>query len=84
METTTEEKVDWRASLPFLGIHLACVLAIWTGVSSVAAASVLLALDELLRTRIPGNGERVLLRAFGAGLTWCAAVFEWGASPTCV
>jgi len=54
------------------------------GIGNTAAASVLLALDELLRTRIPRNGERILLGAFGAGLTWCAAVFEWGVSSTYV
>jgi 3-oxoacyl-[acyl-carrier-protein] synthase-3 len=47
-------------------------------VGNTAAASVLLALVELLRTRKPGTGQRILLGAFGAGLTWCAAVLEWG------
>lgn len=49
------------------------------GIGNTAAASVLLALVELLSTRPPADGARVLLGAFGAGLTWCAAVLEWGA-----
>ena len=48
------------------------------GVGNTAAASVLLALGDLLTTRALGDGARVLLGAFGAGLTWCSAVLEWG------
>jgi len=48
------------------------------GIGNTAAASVLIALADLLRTRIPADGARILLGAFGAGLTWCAAVLEWG------
>src|SRR5262245_50734834 len=47
-------------------------------IGNTAAASVLIALADLLRTRIPADGARILLGAFGAGLTWCAAVLEWG------
>lgn len=28
--------------------------------------------------RAPADGARILLGAFGAGLTWCAALLEWG------
>lgn len=49
------------------------------GVGNTAAASVLLALADLLSTCQPADGARILLGAFGAGLTWCAAVLEWGA-----
>jgi 3-oxoacyl-[acyl-carrier-protein] synthase-3 len=45
---------------------------------NTAAASVLLAFADLLRNRTPADGERILLGAFGAGLTWCAAVLEFG------
>jgi stearoyl-CoA desaturase (delta-9 desaturase) len=31
-----EEAIDYRASMPFLAIHAACFLAIWTGVSPAA------------------------------------------------
>lgn len=47
-------------------------------IGNTAAASVLLALIDLLGTRAPTDGARVLLGAFGAGLTWCAALLEWG------
>ena len=47
-------------------------------IGNTAAASVLMVLGELLGQRVPNDGERILLGAFGAGLTWCAAVLEWG------
>jgi 3-oxoacyl-[acyl-carrier-protein] synthase-3 len=49
------------------------------GVGNTAAASVLLAFADLLHNVVPDDGERILLGAFGAGLTWCAGVLEWGA-----
>jgi len=33
-----EERIDYCGSLPFLLLHLACLLALWTGVSAVSAA----------------------------------------------
>ncbi|MBL8768155.1 MAG: acyl-CoA desaturase [Planctomycetes bacterium] len=33
---TTEARVDWLRTLPFLILHLACLLALWTGVSATA------------------------------------------------
>jgi len=45
---------------------------------NTAAASVLLAFADLLHGAVPADGTRILLGAFGAGLTWCAAVLEWG------
>jgi len=53
------------------------------GIGNTASASVLLALCELLKTRRPLDGARTLLGAFGAGLTWCAAVMEWAAPAHC-
>jgi 3-oxoacyl-[acyl-carrier-protein] synthase-3 len=47
-------------------------------IGNTASASVLLALIDLLSTRTLADGARVLLGAFGAGLTWCAALLEWG------
>jgi stearoyl-CoA desaturase (delta-9 desaturase) len=32
------ERVDWVVSLPFIGVHLTCLAAFWTGVSWRAAA----------------------------------------------
>jgi stearoyl-CoA desaturase (delta-9 desaturase) len=37
MRREPDEAIDYWASLPFFGIHLACLLAIWTGVSAVSA-----------------------------------------------
>lgn len=51
-------------------------------IGNTAAASVLLTLASLLQGRTPVDGTRILLGAFGAGLTWCAAVLEWGV-PAC-
>ena len=51
-------------------------------IGNTAGASVLLALASMLQERTPADGTRVLLGAFGAGLTWCAAVLEWGV-PVC-
>ena len=42
MRSRAEERIDYRASLPFLGIHFACALAIWTGVSGVAVLTCLI------------------------------------------
>ena len=36
---------------------------------------------DVLRGGAPTDGTRVLLGAFGAGLTWCAGVLEWGVPP---
>jgi stearoyl-CoA desaturase (delta-9 desaturase) len=37
-ELTVSERIDWVRSLPFIGVHLACVGALWTGVSWQAVA----------------------------------------------
>ena len=47
-------------------------------VGNTAAPSVLIALADMLRTGAPADGARILIGAFGAGLTWCADVLEWG------
>jgi hypothetical protein len=41
---------------------------------------VLLALGDLLDRNVTAAGNNVLLAGFGAGLTWAAALFEWGES----
>ncbi len=48
------------------------------GIGNTCSASVLLALGELLDRKLAQPGDRVLLAGFGAGLTWAAALFEWG------
>jgi 3-oxoacyl-[acyl-carrier-protein] synthase-3 len=44
---------------------------------NTSAASVAIALDEAVQTGRIEKGDLILLIAFGAGLTWAAAVIEW-------
>jgi len=48
------------------------------GIGNTCSASVLLALEVLLESKKCAPGDRVLLAGFGAGLTWAAALFDWG------
>jgi 3-oxoacyl-[acyl-carrier-protein] synthase-3 len=43
---------------------------------NTSASSIGIALDELLRSGVVGNGEKILLTAFGGGLTWGAALLS--------
>lgn len=45
---------------------------------NTSAASIPLALDEAVREGKIKLGDRIVTSGFGAGLTWGAAVFEWG------
>jgi 3-oxoacyl-[acyl-carrier-protein] synthase-3 len=47
---------------------------------NTSAASIPLALDSALAAGRIRPGDRVLLGAFGAGLTWGATLLEWGRS----
>jgi 3-oxoacyl-[acyl-carrier-protein] synthase-3 len=44
---------------------------------NTSAASVAIALDEAVQEGRIQKGDLILLIAFGAGLTWAAAVIEW-------
>ena len=44
---------------------------------NTSAASVAVALDEAVRSGVIVRGDKVLLVAFGAGLTWGATVLDW-------
>ena len=44
---------------------------------NTSAASVAIALDEAHRSGAIQRGNRILLVAFGAGLTWAGAVIRW-------
>lgn len=46
-------------------------------VGNTAAASIPLALDQAHAAGVLGEGERVLLTAFGGGLTWGSTVLTW-------
>lgn len=43
---------------------------------NTSASSVGIALDELLKSNVTKPGQRILLTAFGAGLTWGAAILK--------
>ena len=44
---------------------------------NTSAASVAIALDEAVRSGRVQRGDLILIVAFGAGLTWGAAIIEW-------
>ena len=44
---------------------------------NTSAASVAVALDEVVRSGTIQRGDKILIIAFGAGLTWGATVLEW-------
>lgn len=44
---------------------------------NTSAASIPLALDEAVRTGRVSPGSRILMVAFGSGLTWASAVVKW-------
>lgn len=46
---------------------------------NTSAASIPIALCEAVQQRRLNPGDRAVMVAFGAGLTWAAAVVEWGA-----
>lgn len=45
---------------------------------NTSAASIPLALDEMVQAGKIASGDVIATAGFGAGLTWGAAVFEWG------
>jgi 3-oxoacyl-[acyl-carrier-protein] synthase-3 len=47
-------------------------------VGNTSSASIPIALDEANRAGLIKDGDLVLLASFGAGLTWGAAIIEWG------
>ena len=46
-------------------------------VGNTSAASIPIALDEAVGRGLVKHGDRLLFAAFGAGLTWAAALVEW-------
>ncbi len=45
---------------------------------NTSAASIPLALDEIVESRTLNDGDYLLVVGFGAGLTWGAAIIRWG------
>ena len=35
-ETENSDRIDWLRTLPFIGLHVACICVIWVGVSGIA------------------------------------------------
>ncbi|HEY1853510.1 MAG TPA: beta-ketoacyl-ACP synthase 3 [Solirubrobacterales bacterium] len=61
-----------------LGLDPARVLDCIRKVGNTSAASIPVALEEARIRGMLARGARVLVAAFGAGLTWGATVIEWG------
>ncbi|TVQ46608.1 MAG: ketoacyl-ACP synthase III [Gloeocapsa sp. DLM2.Bin57] len=54
------------------------VLSNLTDYGNTSAASIPLALDETVRLNKIKPGDLIVLAGFGAGLTWGAAILQWG------
>jgi len=70
-----------RAVAQRLGLDSDRVLECIDRYGNTSAATIPLALAEAERSGRLRPGTRVLLAAFGGGLTWAATVLEWGHDP---
>ena len=61
-----------------LGIPMEKVYTNLDRYGNTSSASIPIALDEADRPGLIKDGDLVLLASFGAGLTWGAAIIEWG------
>jgi 3-oxoacyl-[acyl-carrier-protein] synthase-3 len=61
-----------------LGIPADKVISNMANYGNTSAASIPLALDEVVREGKVKSGDVIAASGFGAGLTWGAAVFQWG------
>ncbi|MDL5052018.1 beta-ketoacyl-ACP synthase III [Oscillatoria laete-virens NRMC-F 0139] len=61
-----------------LNIDSAKVLSNLANYGNTSAASIPLALDEAVRSGKVKPGDAIAASGFGAGLTWGAAIFQWG------
>jgi len=87
----TVDQIDWLvmhqanqrildAVADRLGIPGEKVVSNMASYGNTSAASIPLALDEAVRRGDIKPDDIIATAGFGAGLTWCAAVFRWGAS----
>jgi 3-oxoacyl-[acyl-carrier-protein] synthase III len=60
-----------------LGVKPEQIFANLDRYGNTSAASVAIALDEVVTQGLIQRGDLVLLVVFGAGLTWAAAIIEW-------
>ena len=85
----TTEKVDWLllhqanqrildAVAQRLNIPTEKVLSNLVRYGNTSAASIPLVLDEAVRQEKIQSGDIIVTSGFGAGLTWGAAIFQWG------
>ncbi|GAB4474625.1 MAG: ketoacyl-ACP synthase III [Elainellaceae cyanobacterium] len=86
----TVDQIDWLvlhqanqrildAVAERLGIPSEKVISNMASYGNTSAASIPLALDEAVRRGDIKPGDVIATAGFGAGLTWGAAVFRWGA-----
>lgn len=61
-----------------LGIPAHKVISNMGKYGNTSAASIPLALDEVVRANKIQSGDVIAASGFGAGLTWGAAIFQWG------
>lgn len=66
-----------RATAERLGLPMERVIMNLDKVGNTSGASIPIALDEAVRSGRIKRGDRILLEAFGAGLTWGAALIKW-------
>lgn len=85
----TVDQIDWlilhqanqrilNAVAERLNIPPEKVISNLANYGNTSAASIPLALDEAVREGKIKPGDRIMTSGFGAGLTWGAALFEWG------
>jgi 3-oxoacyl-[acyl-carrier-protein] synthase-3 len=61
-----------------LGVPLERVVSNMARHGNTSAASIPLALDEVVRAGKLQPGDIIATAGFGAGLTWGAAILQWG------
>ena len=67
-----------------LGLDASRVIDSIAKLGNTSAATIPLALAQAKRSGALRRGSRVLLGAFGAGLSWGATVIEWGGEVSVV
>jgi 3-oxoacyl-[acyl-carrier-protein] synthase-3 len=66
-----------NATAKQLGIDQSRVMVTIDKYGNTSAAAIPAALDEAVRGGRVRKGDRILLTAFGAGLTWGASLIQW-------
>ena len=61
-----------------LGIPKEKILTNLSKYGNTSAASIPLALDEMVRAGVVKKGDVIACAGFGAGLSWGAAILKWG------